>query len=717
VGHSRKPPSWVGYALDVQTKGDVRLRLQEALLEEAQRRYRGITQKSGAGSETGAGGGDLLGGGKERSWGQGKRSGENDLQLEKETGGGKGAEPQLLEEKKGGGRLREDNMSVGAVRSNSAIVLRNESPVGLHIGQLGTDEAVLIPAGGEVPYTWKVPPSLVPGAKKKLRVRIAAPSGDSAGVGSGGKSVPPASSWCEGFSVRASCGFVRRVGIERRGYAPLVVKICKGGGGQWDVSVSGGLRFLNQTAGVLSIKYRGLLLGGASKAQGRESGVELLPPPGKDGKKTGNDDKHLMVTRVQQLKEGEAVPGGNELKERTSREGNVRLWCRGERILTVPPTRAADVLLVMQQAGDINDDVSDDGSSCQVAAVSVLLGSTAEQEEAQSEGAIWSPWLELVAPQDGEQAVQLLTFDSKSTPVRGVQRGLPSLWCQLSAATGGGLTVTVWPLFMAYNGLHRSVEMRVGEDGFESVSVLVKEREEVPLGSMTSGLDSVAFRLSQEGESSDGRENKASDEENSGSDSGVTDLTQFGTSGIRGQIVTGEEIQGGRSSLDTGGGAWSAPLLLMAEASGLETGGFTGKSGSDKVGEAWRIPWVGAVRHLALAGPSEGEKVRSEILRHYTRRTAQEAGSSCLAGALLHIASNLSSLQHYPSAQTHAIEQHILQMCNCVFSMFLQLSITRLTVGATQCSSEKGSPTEVFPYRRYLLFLVTLAHQAAWRRK
>jgi hypothetical protein len=620
VGHPRKPPSWVGYSLDVQTKGDVRLRLQESLFEEAQRRYRGSSQKTGASSETGPGGGDSLSGGKERSWGEGKWLGENGLQLENETGRGKGAEPQLLEEKKRKGRLGEDDVGVYTLRSNPAIVLRNQSPVGLHVGQLGTDEAVFIPAGGEVPYTWKLPPTLVPGAKKKLRVRIAAPFVDRAGVGSGGKSVPPASSWCEGFSVRASCGFVRRVGVEGRGYAPLVVKICKGGGGRWDVSVSGGLRFLNQMAGHLSIKYRGLLLGRASKAQGIESGVELLPPPGKDGKMTVDEDEYLMMTCVQQLKEGKAVLGGNGLKERAAREGNARLWCSGECILTVPPTGAADVLLVIQQAGDIDDDVSDDGSGCQVAAVSVLLGSTAEQEEAQSEGAIWSPWLELVVPRDGEQAVQLLTFDTNSTPVRGVQRGLPSLWCQLSASMGGRLIVTVWPLFMAYNGLHRSVEMRVGEDGFESVSVLVKEQEEVPLGSMTSGLDSVAFRLSQEVESSDGRENKASDEGNNGSDSGLTDLNQLSTLGFKGQIVTEEEIQGGRSALDTGGGPWSAPLLLMAEASGLEAGGFMGKSGSDRLGEAWRIPSVGAVRHLALAGPSEGDKVRSETLCHYTRR-------------------------------------------------------------------------------------------------
>lgn len=574
VTHPRKAPASLGYSLDVRTEGDVRIRLQKSGLEEAQRRW---GKKEVAEGES-------LGAGEE---------GSARMESRVQQGGESCAQKVVEGDAKSGEQMVMGDPASDVAHGNPAIVLRNDSPVPLHFGQLDTDEALLVCPGGALSYTWAAPPVLVPGAKRKLRVRIAAPS-----VGEARNDVGPASSWSEAFSLKASDsdGVGRRVVIDGRGVAQLVVKICKGEKGEWNVTVSPGLRFVNRTAGALSIRYRGLLPGGRSDQAELNDGVELMNP--RQTRSPSKRDQHAEPKGVEEV---EKAGGGNKLQKRSSRNQFASQWHTGERILTIPPTGGkvpgVGVLLVTPRDSDVSGDVSDDERHV-APSVSVLLGSTAEREEAQSEGAIWSPWLGLDNPPQGSPSLHLLTVDTQSTPVRGVQRGLPSVWCQVVSSPEGRLTLTVWPLFMAYNGLHRSVDLRVGEDGFESVSVRISEQEEVPLRALTSGVDSVAFRLAAEGGNSSGT---IAALESNQERFGLAD--ERGLPGTDGAATEKELIEGG-SGTDIEVGAWSVPLMLAAGASVPGAGGVL-ESGT--IGEDFRIPSLGAVRHLALNGE---EKVR-----------------------------------------------------------------------------------------------------------
>ncbi len=520
VGHPRTPPPSLGYSLDVRTTGSVCVRLQEALLEEAKRQYGKEPKTAGIASKES----DEV---KDRS-GSAKQSTlpETEGQVDKK-------EPE------------------SKLKSTPSILLRNETPVALRIGQLNTDEALLLFPGDAIPYTWKHPPGLVPGARKRLRVQFVKVDG------SGIQKCSAASSWSDGFSLRPSDGFVRSVQIGSKGFVSLILRVCEGRGGSRELSVRGGLRFLNRTAGVLAIKYRGLMLDDNRATTLNE--VRLGPIPKR------NVPEEVGVAEA---------PSGIKTPSNTDGAGH---WHRGERFLTVPSREAeCDALLVVSAARDVSsDDVSND-EDCQVAAVSVLLGLTAEQEEAQPEAAIWSPWLHLDSPGAGDSSIHLLTVDTKSTPVRGVQRGLPCVWCQVTA--GGPLTVTVWPLFMVYNGLDRALEIRVGEEGFETVNCTVKEREEVPLVASTSGVDSVSFRFTP------------------------TDFACGKSSAGPLKIRNNMEADGS----DASGGVWSAPLLLSTEAPDLRTG----KLASTALGNVSHIPPIGSVCQVVLRGSGPEARVR-----------------------------------------------------------------------------------------------------------
>ena len=54
------------------------------------------------------------------------------------------------------------------------MLLENRSPIDLCMGQVGTDERVLLPSGVSMRYTWHSAPGLDPNAKRQLRVRSAA---------------------------------------------------------------------------------------------------------------------------------------------------------------------------------------------------------------------------------------------------------------------------------------------------------------------------------------------------------------------------------------------------------------------------------------------------------------------------------------------------------------------------------------------------------------
>lgn len=59
-------------------------------------------------------------------------------------------------------------------RDKRCMLLENRSPIDLCMGQVGTDELVLLPSGVSMRYTWHSAPGLDPNAKRQLRVRSAA---------------------------------------------------------------------------------------------------------------------------------------------------------------------------------------------------------------------------------------------------------------------------------------------------------------------------------------------------------------------------------------------------------------------------------------------------------------------------------------------------------------------------------------------------------------
>lgn len=59
-------------------------------------------------------------------------------------------------------------------RDKRCMLLQNRSPIDLCMGQVGTDERVLLTSGVSMRYTWHSAPLLDPNAKRQLRVRSAA---------------------------------------------------------------------------------------------------------------------------------------------------------------------------------------------------------------------------------------------------------------------------------------------------------------------------------------------------------------------------------------------------------------------------------------------------------------------------------------------------------------------------------------------------------------